>query len=170
MLRGPFLAVALVVLVALLALGRRPAAGPLAPTARSAPLAAAGFSPYVPPRAYAWGDCRIRVGPGYDSARAGRADWRVLGAGQVDCGRRHDRIGVAVRELRAGDGPPVVIAAAADQAARGASTVSARTAPVCRAAPVARWQTQVLVTVDGRATGWLGGGWSGPRTDGCGPR
>jgi hypothetical protein len=41
---------------------------------------------------------------------------------------------------------------------------------VCRVTPVARWQTQVLVTVDGRASGWLGGGWSGPRTDGCGPR
>jgi len=170
MLRGPFLAVALVVLVALLALGRGPAAGELAPSARSAPPATAGFSPYVPPRAYAWGDCRIRVGPGYDSARAGRADWRVLGAGQVDCARRHDRIGIAVRELRAGGGQPVVVAAAAAQERRAASTVAARTAPVCRITPVARWETQVLVTVDGRASGWLGGGWSGPRTDGCGPR
>jgi hypothetical protein len=170
MLRGPFLAVALVVLVAVLALGRGPAAGELAPSARSAPPATAGFSPYVPPRAYAWADCRIRVGPGYDSARAGRADWRVLGAAQVDCARGHDRIGIAVRELRAGDGPRVVVAAAAVREGRAASIVSARTAPVCRDAPVARWQTQALVTVDGRASGWLGGGWSGPRTDGCGPR
>jgi hypothetical protein len=170
MLRGPFLAVALVALVALLALGHGPAPGPLAPSAGSAPPATAGFSPYVPPRAYLWGDCRIRVGPGYDTARAGRADWRVLGAGQVDCAGGHGRIGISVRELRAGDGPPAVAAAAAERAPRGASTVFARTAPVCRAARVARWQTQVLVTVDGRASGWLGGGWSGPRTDGCGPR
>ena len=168
MLRGPFLAVAVVALVALLALGRGPA-GDLAPSAGSAPPATAGFSPYVPPRAYAWGDCRIRVGPGYDTARAGRGDWRVLGAGQVDCAGRHARIGIAVRELRAGDGPPVV-AAEAERAPRPASTAFVRTAPVCRTALVARWQTQVLVTVDGRATGWLGGGWSGPRTDGCGPR
>jgi len=170
MLRGPLLAVALVVLVALLAFGRRPAAGSLDPSGRSAGPATAAFSPYVPPRAYDWGDCRIRVGPGYDTARAGRADWRVLGAGQVDCARGHDRIGIAVRELRAGDGPPVVAAAVTAHAPHGASTVAARTAPVCRAGPVARWQTQVLVTVDGRASGWLGGGWSGPRTDGCGPR
>ena len=171
MLRGPLLAVVLVVLVALLALGRGPASGELAPSTRSAPPATAGFSPYVPLRAYAWGDCRIRVGPGYDAARAGRADWRAIGAGQVDCARRHDRIGIAVRELRTGDGPAVVVAAsAAEQAPAGSPAVFARTAPVCRAAPVARWQTEVLVTVDGRATGWLGGGWSGPRTDGCGPR
>ena len=170
MLRGPFLAIALVVLVALVALGRGRAAGDLAPSARSAPPATAGFSPYVPPRAYAWGECRIRVGPGYDGARAGRADWRVLGAGEVDCAGRHDRIGIAVRELRAGGGQPVVVAAAAAQERRAASTVAARTAPVCRITPVARWETQVLVTVDGRASGWLGGGWSGPRADGCGPR
>ena len=44
----------------------------LAPSARSVPPATAGFSPYVPPRASCVGDCRIRVGPGYDSARAGR--------------------------------------------------------------------------------------------------
>jgi len=170
MLRGPFLAVALVAVVALLALGRGTAPGPLAPSARSAPSAGAGFSPFVAPRAYHWGDCRIRVGPAYDAARAGRADWRVLGAGQVDCARRHERVGIAVRELRAGEGGAVVTVAASERIARGVATAFARTVPVCRTAPVARWETQVLVTVDGRSSGWLGGGWSGPRTDGCGPR
>jgi hypothetical protein len=169
MLRGPLLAVALVALVVLLALGRDPASAPLAPSSRSTASGDAGFSPYVAPRAYRWGDCRIRVGPGYDTARAGRGDWRVVGAGQVDCARRHERLGIAVRELRAGDGDAVVAAAAPERAARGAATAFARTAPVCRIAPVARWETQVLVTVDGRSSGWLGGGWSGPRTDGCGP-
>jgi hypothetical protein len=169
MLRGPFLAVALLALVVLLALGREAGSGPLAPSAHATPSAGAGFSPYVAPRAYRWGDCRVRVGPAYDAARAGRADWRVLGAGQVDCAGRHARVGIAVRELRA-DGEAVVVAAAASRrVADGAATAFARTAPVCRTTPIARWATEVLVTVDGHSSGWLGGGWSGPRTDGCGP-
>ena len=61
MLRGPLLAVALVVLVALLALGRGPAAGELAPSTRSAPPATAGFSPYVPLRAYAWVEPQVVI-------------------------------------------------------------------------------------------------------------
>lgn len=163
MLRGPFLAVALLVLVVVLALGRVPAGTPTA-----APSAAAGFSPLVPPRAYIWGDCRIRVGPGYDAARAGRADWRVLGAGRIDCARRHGRLVIAVRELRAGDGPPAVVAVRADAAGGAASTGLVETGPACRDAAAARWQTQVLVTVDGRSSGWLGGDWSVAH-GGCGP-
>jgi len=160
MLRAPFLALVFVVLVAVLALGRSSAA---------TPTAAPSFSPFVAPRAYVWGDCRIRVGPAYDVARAGRRDWRVIGAGRVDCARRHERIAISVREVRAGEGAPVVVGAADGQATGRASTGFVRTGPACRDTPIARWQTRVLVILDGRPGGWLAGGWSSARADGCGP-
>jgi hypothetical protein len=161
MLRAPFLAAVLVVLVAVLALGRGSAATPTA--------AAPGFSPFVAPRAYVRGDCRIRVGPAFDVARAGRTDWRAIGAARVDCARRHERIAISVREVRAGEGPPVVVAGADRQTAGRASTGFVPTGPACRDGAVARWQTRVAVTLDGRSSGWLGDAWSSARADGCGP-
>lgn len=129
-----------------------------------------GFSALEPPRAYLWGDCRIRVGPGYDAARAGRPDWRVVGGGQVDCSRRHARITIQVREVRASGGPLAVTVAAGARSVSGASTGFVRTGAACRDASAARWRTDVLVIVDGWSSGWVGGRWSAARTDGCGSR
>jgi hypothetical protein len=155
---------------AMLAAGAAGAAAALpagAPTAR----AVAAFSALEPPVAYAWGDCRIRIGPLYDAARAGRPDWRAYGAAEVDCARPRHRITVVVDEIRRSPGGATPIAATSGRrSARGASTGIVSTGAACRDERAAWWQTRARVTIDGRSSRWLPGAWSGPRGDGCGPR
>jgi hypothetical protein len=159
----PWLSIALA--AALFALGAAVALPGGAPTPT-----AASFSALEPPVAYTWSDCRIRIGPGYDAARAGRPDWRAYGAAEVDCARPRERITVVVREIRRSPGGATAIAATSGtRSARATSTGLVSTGGACRDARVAWWQTRARVTIDGRSSGWLPGAWSGPRNDGCGP-
>jgi hypothetical protein len=126
-----------------------------------------GFSERQSPDRLRFGDCRILLGPAYDTARAGRSDWRAIGAGRVDCTRRHD-LAIVVAELReTPDGTTTIAGAPARRRITGRSTGIVRTGAACRSGRAAWWQTRVRVTVDARTTAWLAGRWSAAQTGGC---
>jgi hypothetical protein len=131
------------------------------------------FSPYVAPNEWDFYGCRLKAGPAYDDLHQSTATYHFIGAGEVSCPTNRN-LEITVSQWRdtngyADGGEVIQVGAEAYSGALTTGSIWMYTGGVCQdGSPSAAYLSQVYVTIDGEASGWLASAWQeAPPGEGC---